>query len=212
MTLEPSASPSWELLDLNQEENEYLLFDSVTSEFNDIAGFPIDYYIKSNLENADYLYGEDQNEEFTEPRRSKLIYEPSEEPDIINVFGFSSDDTLTYTQITKTIFQRDISSEVPKVGDVIRTLWNNKLYEIVEVGSEQKIFQGKKLVWEFIMKPYRHSEESDSADELLFTTPEEDEFPDINITTESEELSAYGDNEDIEEESFDNPDADIYGY
>lgn len=212
MTLQPSASPSWELLELDQEEQEYILFDSVASEFNDISGFPIDYYIKLNIEDADYLYGEDPNEEFSQPYRTKLVYEPSEEPEVLNVFGISSDDTLTYTQITKTVFHRDVTDEVPKVGDVIQTLWNNKLYEIVEVGSEQKIFQGMKLIWEFIMKPYRHSEESDSAEEMLFNIPEDDEFPDINTTTESKELSAYGDNKDLEQEPDNSPDSSIYGY
>lgn len=206
MALNPKSPPYWDIFDDFGYNYETELFDSVSSEFNDISGFPIDYYIKLNTENADYLYGEDPNGEFSSPHRTKLIYEPTEEPQTLNVFGISSDDTLTYTQMTKTIFKRDVTDEVPKVGDVIKTLWNNKLYEIVEVGSEQKIFQGMKLIWEFILRPYRHSEDSDSADEMLFVEPEEDEFPDINITTETRELSAYGNNKDIGKESKDNYD------
>lgn len=212
MALNPIQKPEWEINDfINNEEFE--LFDSVASEFNDISGFTIDYYQKVvTEESTDYLYGEDANETYSDAYRTKLVYEPSEEPEVLNVFGISSDDTLTYAQITKTIFKRDVSEDVPKPGDVIQTLWNNKLYEIVEVGSEQKIFQGMKLIWEFIMKPYRHSEESDSAEEMLFNVPEDDEFPDINTTTESKELSAYGDNEDLDQEPDYSPDSSIYGY
>jgi hypothetical protein len=109
------------------------LFDSVVCEKTDISGFPIFYYIKLNTEDADYLYGEDQNTKFTEGYRTKLIYEPSEEVDVLTVFGMTSDDTLQYAQIPKTIFSRDVERSYlidyteetelqPKVGDCIRTL------------------------------------------------------------------------------------------
>lgn len=215
MNLRPIEKPYWELTDFI-DENEHNLFDSVTSEFNDITGFPIDYYIKVNTENSDYLYGEDQIEEFsTPPYKTKMIYEPTSEPYMVDMFGMSSDDTLEYGMITKTIFERDVSDTLqPKIGDVIHTLWNDRLYEIVKVGSEQKIFQGMKMIWEFVLRPYKYSSESESAEDVLFSTPESDEFPDINKVDvlESEPLSAYGDNEEIENDSYDDPDSAIYGF
>lgn len=223
MTLTPSASPAWELLDLDQTEQEYVLFDSVVCEKTDISGFPILYYVKVDLDESDYLYGEDQNEKFTEGYYTKFTYEPSEEVEILSAFGITSDDTLQYAQFPKTIFWRDVERNylqeyieeteiVPKVGDVVNTLWNNKLYQIVEVGSEQNIFQGKKLIWELILRPYKHSEESDSAEDMLFYEPSDKEFPDINKTTSTENLSAYGDNDNIDDESYDDPDSSIFGY
>lgn len=225
MTLTPSAAPEWVLLDLDQTEQEYELFDSVICERTDIGGFPIQYYIKLNPENSDYLYGEDTISEYTDPYRTKLLYEPTEEPQILNVFGMTSDDTIQYMQIPKTIFNRDVTVNyekdykvidyTPKVGDCILTLWNDKIYEIAEVGSEQKIFQAKKMIWEFIVKPYRHSEESDSAHDMLFDQPPAKDFPDINITTETDVLSAYGENAKIENESDSintNVDSSVYGF
>lgn len=219
------TKPEWELLNLdNNPEHDY--FDNLVCERTDIGGFSIEYYVKLNIGDSDYLYGEDTTEEFSDAYYSKLIYDPTEEPDILNVFGISSDDTLKYAQMPKTIFTRDIEDEykvdygasslIPKVGDVLRTQWNNKIYQIVEVSTETNIFQGIKLIWDFILKPYKHSEESESADEMLFYDPADEDFPDINeTTTTTENLSAYGENQKIEDESDDissTPDSSVYGY
>jgi hypothetical protein len=121
-------------------------------------------------------------------------------------------------QMSKSVFTRDVSNIfIPKIGDVIKTLWNNKSYEIVDVGSESKIFQGKKMIWEFICRPYRYSSQSESADDILFDTPSEIDFPEINETTTSKPISSYGENDYIEEESekiesYDNLDTTIYGF
>ncbi|MFW6014859.1 MAG: hypothetical protein ACOCRK_00315 [bacterium] len=49
---------------------------------------------------------------------------------------------------------------------------------------------------------------------MLFDDPDTVDFPETNITTESDELSSYGDNEIIEEESDEISDVDtsFYGY
>lgn len=218
MSLSPGNPPIWDLFDDLSNNYEHELFDSVICEKTDISGFPIYYYIKTNnSEDIDQLYGEDENAEYSTGHRAKLLYEPSEEPQILDVFGITSDDTIQYMQMPKTIFQRDVSTtHTPVVGDAIRTLWNNKTYEIVEVGSEQNIFQAKKLIWEFIVRPYKYSEESQSAEDVIFDSLSDSDFPDINETTTStEELSAYGDNEFIDDEAGDistDVDSGIYGY
>lgn len=217
MTLDPNFKPQWELIDFENSVDESLLFDSVISEANDIMGFPIEYRVLlANIDNIDKLYGEDPTIGWSEPYRTKLIYEPTNEMEILNSFGFSSDDTITAMMMSKSIFSRDISYDfLPKVGDVIKTLWNNKSYEIVDVGAESKIFQGKKMVWDFICRPFRHSNESQSSDDIIFDTPNESDFPDINFEYETRPLSAYGDNDFIEEESNkidDTVETDIYGY
>lgn len=229
MSLVPGSLPYWDLTEDIDTTQEYDLFDSVICEKTDIGGFPILYYVKLNTDDfdkVDELYGEDPNEEFSNAYRSKIIYEPQEEIQILGVFGMTSDETLQYVQIPKTIFTRDIENSYltdytdeselsPKVGDTIRTLWNNKTYEIVEFGAEQNVFQAKKLVWEFILRPYRHSEESDSSEDLLFYDPDESDFPDINEDTTTKELSAFGDNDFITKaasEISDDVDSSIYGY
>lgn len=218
--------PLWDLFDEYPDSYESDLFDSVICEKTDISGFPVLYYVKLNPENSDDIYGEDPNEEFSDGYRTKILYEASEEIQVISIFGLSNDDTIQYAQIPKSNFSRDVtndylndytdeSSLIPKPGDAIRTLWNNKLYQIVEVGAEQNIFQAQKFIWEFILRPYEHSEESDSANEMLFYEPDNDDFPNINFDTETKELSAYGDNSSITEEASgygSDPDSSVYGY
>jgi hypothetical protein len=71
---------------------------------------------------------------------------------------------------------------------------------VVDVGEEEKIFQAKKMIYEFILRPYRYSEEDDN--QVLF----DDEFPNIKLP-EDTPLDEYGENVKIGEESKDN-----YGY
>jgi len=74
------------------------------------------------------------------------------------------------------------------------------------------------MIWGFVLKPYRFSEESKSAEEI--SRFNRDPSPPIDLDTTTTPLTAYGDNKELEEESdeiFDyDKDADIdskiYGY
>lgn len=254
------GTPLWELYDVTPDNPEFCLYDSIISEYVDIAGFPIKYYrAKSKM---DRLYGEDSNQDFYDPVDTKLYYEPTDEPNMIDMFGIRSDETLEYSLLPKSTFSRDVvgtvqgvpetltvvdagtgytskhsvptilgptvdptgeglrvditaddngvitkikinsfnkgqnyqvgntitvdfgdvnavftvasvttEDPIPMPGDVIKTLWNNRNYEIVDVGAEQNIFMAKKLVWEFILRPYRFSEQSLKAEEIHKSAP-----------------------------------------
>ncbi len=249
------VGPIWELYDITENNPEFCLYDSIVSEYVDIAGFPVLYYrAKSKM---DRLYGEDANQNYYDPVKTKLYYEPTNEPNIIDMFGIRSDETLEYTLIPKSTFSRDvigtiagvpltlsvvdagtgymskqsvltsggtgeglrvdvtanssgvltkvkinpfnkgfgykvgdtlvisfgnadatftidsvgIEEPIPMPGDVIKTLWNNRNYEIVDTGAESNIFGAKKLIWEFILRPFRFSEQSLKAEEIHRSSP-----------------------------------------
>ena len=243
------GTPLWNLYDIKDTNPEFCLFESLVGEYTDIAGFEVMYYrVKSKM---DRLYGEDSNQDYYAPVKTKLYYEPSEEPNVIDAFGIRSDETLEYSLIPKITFTRDIGGVIegvpltienafggtgyrsskkietsggtgeglcvdietisgtissikintfnkgfgyvvgdtisiedgdynavfdigsittaelsPMAGDVIKSLWNNRNYEIVDIGAEQTIFMGRKLIWEFILRPYRFSEQSLLAEEI----------------------------------------------
>lgn len=248
------GTPLWELYDVTDENPEFCLYESIMMEYVDIAGFPVMYYrAKTKM---DRLYGEDPNQNFYEPVRTKLYYEPTDEPNVIDMFGIRSDETLEYTLIPKGTFARDvvglisgvpytivvvdagtgyksrqsvptlggtgeglrvdvtanvdgvltkvkingfnkgsgytdgdlitidcgngdaqfiienmgIEEAIPMPGDVIKTLWNNRNYEIVDTGAESNIFSAKKLIWEFILRPFRFSEQSLKAEQIHRTS------------------------------------------
>lgn len=215
----------WELLDFIEGKPEHDLFESINTEFTDIAGFPIKYYIKTNLDESDPLYGESTNSTFSsEGYETKIVYEPTEETNMMDILGFQSEDAIEFAMMPKWIFTRDVGIPhgdpelLPSAGDVIATLWNNRKYEITNAGSEQSIFQGKKLIWELTLTPFRFSEDSDSAEDVLNLSPNDSQFPDMNDPGfENEPLSAYGDNDWIEDasddiEDYSNEDTDYYGY
>lgn len=286
------GTPLWSLYDVTDSNPEFCLYESIVGEYTDIAGFPVMYYrAKSKL---DRLYGEDANQDYHDPVETKLYYEPTDEPNIIDGFGIRSDETLEYTLIPKANFTRDVGGTVsgvpvtltnafagtggyvsankvpttggtgtglyvdiiadanglitkieldssfnhgydyvvgdvititggngdatveigtikdqeigPMAGDVIKTLWNNRNYEIVDVGAEQSIFQGRKLVWEFILRPFRFSEQSTKSEEVhrsvvdyeIITIYPDGEFADITYPDGTEAIGVPVDTLDID--------------
>lgn len=210
-----AIKPKFNLYDIsNNIETD--LFENYIVEFTDIAGIEIDYYIRDeHVSEVDTLYGEPlyQNLMYRPAHRSKFIYEPTEEPTLTTPFGINSEEIIQFALIPKYTFTRDISGANyhPKPGDVVTTIWNSRSYEIVDVGEEERIFQLSKMIWEFIMKPYRFSEQSQSARDIaLFSRQPTD-------LVASEPISGFGDNAYIESESekldtYADVDTGIYGY
>lgn len=206
--MDNKAKPEWSLYDI-QGNCEHELFDSTIVEFTDISGIKILYYIRDQSIEMDRLYGESTETAYLSAKTTKLIYEVTEEVSMTNTFGIVSEDMIQYGFIPKTTFSRDVSASYdPKPGDVIKTLWNDRAYEIVDVGEEAHIFQLKKMIWEFVLKPYRVSSTSDSSSAIT---------SDLDSTLTHPLTAAVGDNEWIEEESdkideYSDTDTTIYGY
>jgi len=209
-----TSKPLWELPQL-QGNQEYLLFESTIVEFTDISGIVVDYYIRDPDRENDYLYGEGPASRYFGPYKTKFVYEPTEEITTTTGYGINSEEVISFAFIPKFTFSRDVSGGyVPKPGDAVVTIWNDRAYEIADCGEEEKIFQLKKMIWELILRPYRFSDESESAKKISRFT-----FPPTDSSTISETISAFGDNKDLEDESDDiydyednNVDTKIYGY
>jgi len=196
---------AWELYDVasNVEQD---LFKQYISEFTDIAGIKIYYYIRDENIVMDDLYGESVNTSYLTPLETKIIYDVTEEPTMTTGFGINSEDQIQYALIPKYTFTRDVSAGYhPKPGDVIKTLWNNRIYELADVDEEAHIFHLNKQIWSFILKPFRFSDQSQTSGDNVgpddITRFNRDPSPVLDPNTNSEPLTAYGDNEFIESES-----------
>jgi len=200
--------PKWELYNISDSNIEHDLFDSAIVEYNDISGAKINYYIRNEDIEMDQLYGESTNTAYLDARESKMVYDVTEETTMTDPFGIVSIDQIQYAWMPKSTFIRDISATYqPKPGDVIQTVWNQKSYEMVDVPAEGSIFQLKKMVWEFLLKPYRFSDQSSSAEDISY---------DLDNTL-SEPLTAFGENQWIDDASDDidaysDVDSSIYGF
>ena len=213
-----SSKPLWQLHHL-QGNVEHDLYESLIVEFTDISGIIIDYYIRDESRKKDYLYGESDRTRYFGPYETKLIYEPTDEPTLTTGFGINSEEVISFASTPKFTLTRDVSAGYhPKPGDAIITRWNDRAYEIADVEEEEKIFQLKKMIWGFVLRPYRFSDESQSAKNISRFTRKP---TDTNLVTDTttQPLTAFGDNFDIESESdeiFDyeeeSIDTKIYGY
>jgi len=222
MTDIQTTKPLWNLHQL-QGNVEHDLFQSIIVEFTDISGIVSDYYIRSEQGKKDYLYGENMHTGYLGPYETKLIYEPTEEPSLTTGFGINSEDVISWSSIPKWTLTRDVSAGYhPKPGDAIVTIWNNRSYEIADIHEEEKIFQLKKMIWGLVLRPYRFSDESESARTIFrgtrLPTDQNNVNRRIDLDTTTEPLSAFGDNDPLDKESDDifdyGPDYDtnIYGY
>jgi len=175
--LDCNNAPAWDLYDTTQCNPEQALFGSTICEYTDIAGFPIE--VRVLLTNDDRLFGEDPNARLTDPVITKAIFEPSQEQSLISVWGIAWNDTMQYIVIPRAMYTRDLRDVYrttpqlagkpvqPKVGDIVTTIYNNRNYEVVDIGSESVIFNAKKFVWELIVKPFRFSAQSDTHMDVM---------------------------------------------
>ena len=206
--------PEWRYYDISDDNPEHYLFDSIINEFCMISGFEIFYYLP--LFNWDNLYGEDPNTNLSERIVSKLIYQPQDENNIIETFGITSDETLSFAVTPKTMFTEDCSAvwySTPSIsandihpipGMLIHTVWNDRLYEVVNVGDYQTIHQARKPVWEMILRPFRYSHQSIEHHQLLINSPSGSYNEPISASDGTliyDDLLMFSDNEMIKEES-----------
>ena len=156
-------------------KNERDLFSALISEAYNKHGVTMTYYSLSFNLSADPLNGEDNNRTimrqfdtmafFTLPREDKLwsrfgienmdtfsIFISKRHFNSVSQFDFAKGDPIKYDPL------------FPKIGDLIRSQYNNFLYEVTDVKEEAGMFLiSKAHVWELILKPYRDEHLSLSA-------------------------------------------------
>ena len=208
--------PGWSLYDINPNNCEHRLFESSLCEIVDIAGYPIEY--RCLLPKNEWLWGEDPNSRLSYPTYTKVIYAPDTSSNLLDLFGLVSDETIQYMFIPMATFKRDMAmlySDTfgpdifvkPRVGDVIKTLWNNFNYEVVSISEEDDVFMAKKFTYSLILRPFRFSEQS-SEHRVVHTSLPDDPFSNIVPGPSGQDImqfegmeTLYGDNAKAQTES-----------
>jgi len=179
------TKPKWTVYDL-QFNQEHDLIQNYIMEYTDIFGIEVEYRRRKSNIPYDPLYGEHTNTEFEDAITTKVIYDVGEEPNLWSSFGMFGGDIIT-CHIPMGTWNRDISRTLtPNIGDVIYIKWLDRGFEVVHVDDDDRIFQLKKMIYILILRPYRFSEQSESA---------------TDIYTETVPMSGFGDNEWIKEQS-----------
>jgi hypothetical protein len=207
--------PKWQIYDVHNNP-EWELAENYVTEYCDIVGIECIYYMYDDNIKPDDIYGEWNNKEFIQGKKTSLIMDIVETPTNYALFGMVANDQLT-VHIPQATYRRDISRRrPPRVGDVIvlpfyRNVPNSldedslvgRTFDINHVATDLGIFQYNALTYTFYISPYIFSEQSESARE---------------ISSEGDDISVidYGDNDNVQNESeliYDYVDVDrrIYG-
>jgi len=160
---------------LSAYNNERKVYSRMTSEAINKYGVQMEYYVTSWNVERDKIWGEDEDRKFARKFKFMGYYSLPREDKLWSKFGIDGMDTFsifvsklhlsgasTY-DFSGTSAMYD--SHIPIIGDVVKSVYNNYLYQITEVKEEVGMFLlSKQHVWEFIVKPYFDEHISLSAD------------------------------------------------
>ena len=133
-------------------------------------GTPIVYYVISYDTTYDPLFGEDNNRRVVRSFPVMVYYELPKEDRQWNVAAMEILDNF-HIYISKRHFiaasKLDSNMEqtyppyTPKVGDVIKSRYNNFFYEITHVSEEEEMFLQRKHSWDIVVKQYKRQHIAD---------------------------------------------------
>lgn len=143
--------------------------DFVTEAYNKF-GICMTYYIVSYDTKYDRIWGEDNNRRFIRKFEFMAFYPLQQEEKMWTKFGINGLDefsiyvskdhyreacTYGQSQVRGNIGKSTYPVYVPKTGDVVQSMFNSYLYEIVNVKEESMMIHlNKRYTWELIVRPY----------------------------------------------------------
>jgi hypothetical protein len=146
--------------------NERALWSMVTTEAYNKHGVRCTLYAVSTDPTYDRLYGEDLNRIISRKFDIMAFFQLPRQEKLWTAFGIQGMDTFSMF-VSKIHFDAASKYEstgtsatypayIPKIGDIIKSKFNNMYYEITDIKSESGQFlQSLQHVWEFLVKPYR---------------------------------------------------------
>ena len=185
-----------------------LLYDSIITEAYNKFGIPMVYYSVDYDKNYDRIWGEDMDRLIERKFYCMAYYELQEEIELFTKFGIEGIDNF-HIYISKKHFEQastysiasyNITGDttgisayaplVPKRGDIMKSVYNNRWYEIVNVQQEQEQFLQHKHSWDLIVK-IRKDEHMTvapalSADGISAITDMKTDIYDVSATVEKE--------------------------
>jgi hypothetical protein len=175
-----------------QYENEKHLYDLLLAESYNKMGIRGQYYITTYDTTADKIYGEDGNRRFTRKFDIMVYYELPKELELWSKFGIEGLDNFKMF-VSKLHYKAARTNgnnvyDVPRVGDVINIVYNNRYYEIIDISEEEEIFLQRKHSWTLTVQVFKDDhmslDSSLSADDLSQYINQNDIF-DLSATIDN---------------------------
>lgn len=151
-------------------EADKLLYDSIITEAYNKFGVPMVYYCVDYNVNYDKIWGEDMDRLIERKFHFMAYFELQEETELFSRMGIDGIDNFhihvskkhfevasTYSIVSYNITGDTVGvsaypSYTPKRGDIIKSIYNNRWLEIVNVQAEQVQFLQHKHSWDLIVK------------------------------------------------------------
>ncbi|MFW6272689.1 MAG: hypothetical protein ACOC2U_02780 [bacterium] len=197
----------------SEYNSDSTLYDLLLTESFNKNGLPLVYYVSTYDTNYDKIFGEDNDRRF-ERKFNCMCYTPDlpKEEQIWTQFGIEGLDNFQLF-ISQRHFKVVSDDYVPKVGDVIYTKYNNRYYEINDVGQEDNMFLQRKHTWTLTVAPFKDNNVSlnpatsaTMQDDIGEITNQDDDLFNISDYVDNEKDDILYDPSDTEE----TPD-DIWG-
>lgn len=151
--------------------NERQLYRLMLTEAYNQHGVCLEYFIVSYDTQYDRIWGEDNDRRFIRRFDMMAYYPLNTEEKLWTKFAIEGIDNFsmfvskdhfreacTYgdTRVAGDIGPNTYSKYVPKTGDVLRSKYNDYLYEIITVKEESMMLHlDKHYVWELIVRPFK---------------------------------------------------------
>lgn len=161
------------------------LYRNLLAEGFNIYGTPMTYYVVSYDTSYDLLFGEDNNRRVARKFPVNAVFDLPKEEDAFAKFGLENLDTFEmhvskkhftsasmYDTSGVSLFPPETDpteteaypSIVPKVGDMIKSDYNNVFYEVTSIHEEEEMFLQTKHAWRFMVRVFRDDKLTLSAD------------------------------------------------
>jgi hypothetical protein len=148
----------------NLYDNERELYSILQMESFNIKGTPVEYLAISYDVEYNKIWGEDNDRNYLSAFDVMAYYELPQETEMWTKYSIEGIDVfhmfinkLHFNKISggSGIFPLD-GGYSPKIGDLIRSVYNNFYYEIVNVNHTEEMFLQFKHSWDLIVKPFKN--------------------------------------------------------
>ena len=173
----------------------------VTEAYNK-HGICMEYYIATYDKRYDRIWGEDNDRRFERYFDTMVYFQLPREEKMWTKFGIEGSDNFSMW-VSKRHFRAASNNPltkqeyIPKMGDVIRSKYNNYFYEIVEIKEDTGLWlQSKQHMWEFVVRVFKDehislTSETSASAISAYTDKDSDVFDIRNVIDVEKEDVVY---------------------
>ena len=140
-------------------DGEKEMVEWLQREAYNLFGVKIIFYETTYDKKRDAVWGEDGDRHVISAWNMKSYFPLPKEDKTWSKFGIEGMNVFSIF-ISKAQFKDSTEGYRPQMGDIVQTVFDDKLYEITEVKEESPMFfQSKRYTWELIVRPLKIEQE-----------------------------------------------------